>query len=187
MLCEILPKATIINADGTDNRQLLEEGIENTSSFVSLTNIDEENILLSMFARTVTDGKLITKINRIAYDDVINKLDLGTTICPKNITAENIVQFVRSMGNSMGSSNIETMHRILNGKAEALEFRINENSPIANKPLYSLNISKNTLVACIHRNGKILIPRGSDMMMPDDTVVIVTTATGVNDITDILD
>ena len=187
VLCEILPKATIINADGTDNRQLLEEGIENTSSFVSLTNIDEENILLSMFARTVTDGKLITKINRIAYDDVINKLDLGTTICPKNITAENIVQFVRAMGNSMGSSNIETMHRILNGKAEALEFRINENSPIANKPLYSLNISKNTLVACIHRNGKILIPRGSDMMMPDDTVVIVTTATGVNDITDILD
>lgn len=186
-LCELLPKATIIHADGTDNRQLLEEGIENTSSFVSLTNIDEENILLSMFARTVTDGKLITKINRIAYDDVISKLDLGTTICPKSITAENIVQFVRSMGNSMGSSNIETMHRILNGKAEALEFRINENSPIANKPLYSLNISKNTLVACIHRNGKIIIPRGSDMMMHNDTVVIVTTTTGVNDITDILD
>ena len=87
----------------------------------------------------------------------------------------------------MGSSNIETMHRILNGKAEALEFRINENSPIANKPLFSLNISNNTLVACIHRNGKIIIPRGNDMMMHNDTVVIVTTATGVNDITDILD
>lgn len=186
-LCEILPKATIIHADGTDNRQLLEEGIENTSSFVSLTNIDEENILLSMFARTVTDGKLITKINKIAYDDVISKLDLGTTICPKNITAENIVQFVRSMGNSMGSSNIETMHRILNGKAEALEFRIKENSHIANKSLFSLNISKNTLVACIHRNGKIIIPRGSDMMLPNDTVIIVTTEKGVNDITDILD
>ena len=186
-LCEILPKATIIHADGTDNRQLLEEGIENTSSFVSLTNIDEENILLSMFARTVTDGKLITKINKIAYDDVISKLDLGTTICPKNITAENIVQFVRSMGNSMGSSNIETMHRLLNGKAEALEFRIKENSHIANKSLFSLNISKNTLVACIHRNGKIIIPRGSDMMLPNDTVIIVTTEKGVNDITDILD
>lgn len=185
-LCELLPKATIIHADGTDNRQLLEEGIEHTSSFVSLTNIDEENILLSMFAQTVTDGKLITKINRIAYDDVINRLDLGTTICPKNITAENIVRFVRSKRNSMGS-NIETMHRILNGKAEALEFRINENSPVANIPLHSLNVSKSALVACIHRNGKIIIPRGSDVMMSNDTVIVVTTASGVNDITDILD
>lgn len=185
-LCELLPQATIIHADGTDNRQLLEEGIEHTSSFVSLTNIDEENILLSMFARTVTDGKLITKINRIAYDDVINKLDLGTTICPKNITAENIVRFVRSKRNSMGS-NIETMHRILNGKAEALEFRINENSPVANIPLHSLNVSKSALVACIHRNGKIIIPRGSDAMQSNDTVIVVTTAAGVNDITDILD
>ena len=144
-LCNLLPKATIINADGTDNRQLLEEGLANASSFVSLTNIDEENILLSMFAKTITNGKLITKINRIAYDDVINGLDLGTTICPKNITAEYIVQFVRAKKNSMGS-NIETMHRILNGKAEALEFRIRENSPIANIALQNLSINKNAII-----------------------------------------
>ncbi len=184
-LCELLPKATIINADGTDNKQLLEEGIEHASSFVSLTNIDEENILLSMFAKTVTDGKLITKINRIAYDNVISGLDLGTTICSKNITAENIVQFVRAMKNSMGS-NIETMHRILNGKAEALEFRIKNNSPVADTPLSALNIAKNALIACINRNGKILIPRGSDIMMPIDTVIVVTTESGLKDISDIL-
>ncbi len=184
-LCEILPKATIINADGTDNNQLLEEGIEHTSSFVSLTNIDEENILLSMFAKTVTKGKLITKINRIAYDNVISGLDLGTTICPKNITAENIVQFVRAKKNSMGS-NIETMHRILNGKAEALEFRIKENSPVANIPLQSLKLSKNALVACINRNGSIIIPRGNDVMLANDTVVVVTTESGFKDISDIV-
>lgn len=184
-LCDILPKATVINTDGTDNKQLLEAGIEHTSSFVSLTNIDEENILLSMFAKTVTNGKLITKINRIAYDNVISGLDLGTTICPKNITAENIVQFVRAKKNSMGS-NIETMHRILNGKAEALEFRIKENSPVANIPLQSLKLSKNALVACINRNGSVIIPRGNDVMMPNDTVVVVTTESGFKDISDIV-
>ncbi len=183
-LCELLPDATIINADGTDNNQLLEDGIEHTSSFVSLTNIDEENILLSMFAKTVTKGKLITKINRIAYDNVISGLDLGTTICPKNITAEYIVQFVRAKKNSMGS-NIETMHRILNGKAEALEFRIKENSPAANIPLQKLGI-KNALVACITRNGNVIIPHGNDVMMPNDTVIVVTTKTGLKDISDII-
>jgi len=132
-LAELLPKATVINADGTDNRVLLEEGIEFAESFVALTNIDEENILLSLFAKSKTNGKLITKINRIAYDEVISNLDLDTTIYPKNITAEYIVRFVRAKNNASGS-NIETMHSILDGKAEAIEFKINENSPVAGIP-----------------------------------------------------
>lgn len=184
-LCELLPRATIINTDGTDNRHLLEAGIEQATSFVSLTNIDEENILLSMFAKTVTNGKLITKINRIAYDNVISGLDLGTTICPKNITAENIVKFVRSKKNSR-SSNIETMHRILSGKAEALEFRINETPKITGVPLSELNIRNTVLVACINRNGTIIIPRGNDTMEPGDTVIIVTTTPGLKDISNII-
>ncbi len=185
-LCELLPKATIINADGTNNRQLLESGIEYASSFVSLTNIDEENILLSMFAKTVTNGKLITKINRIAYDNVISGLHLGTTICPKNITAEFIVQYVRAKKNSLGS-NIETMHKIINGKAEAIEFRIKDNSPVASIPICDLNIKNNILIACINRNGQIIMPRGNDDMKSGDTVIIVTTNAGLKDISDILD
>lgn len=124
-LCQKLPKAVIVNGDGSDSSVLLEEGIESAESFVALTNIDEENILISLYARSRTKGKIITKINRIAFDDVINGLDLDTTICPKNITAENIVKFVRAKNNSIGS-NIETMHMILGDKAEALEFRIRE-------------------------------------------------------------
>lgn len=185
ILCELLPKATIINADGTDNRVLLEEGIEFAESFVSLTNIDEENILLSLFAKTKTNGKLVTKINRIAYDNVINSLDLDTTIYPKNITAEYIVRFVRARNNSIGS-NIETMHHILDGKAEALEFRIMDNSPVAGIPLVELNIKDNTLIACINRNGRIISPRGQDKILPGDTVIVVTTHTGFDDISDIL-
>ena len=183
-LCELLPKATIINGDGTDNNLLLEEGIGRTTSFVALTNIDEENILLSMFAKTMSDGKIVTKINRIAYDNVISGLDLGTTIYPKNITAEHIVRFVRAIKNSMGS-NIETMHMMLGGKAEALEFRIAQSSPLINIPLQDLNIKNGVLIACIHRKGRVIIPRGQDCILPGDTVVVITTLKGLGDIKDI--
>lgn len=184
-LCKLLPKAAIINGDGSQNRVLLEEGLEYCDSFVSLTNIDEENILLSLYAKSKSKGKVITKINRISYDEVIGSLDLDTTIYPKDITAEYIVRFVRAKNNSIGS-NIETMHMILDGKAEALEFRIKENSPISNKPIEKLNLKNNILIACINRGGKITIPKGQDIILPGDTVIVVTTNTGYKDIRDIL-
>ena len=185
-LCQKFPKATIVNGDGTDNKLLLEEGIEYAESFVALTNIDEENILLSLFAKSKNVGKLVTKINRIAYDEVISNLALDTTIYPKNITAEYIVRFVRAMKNSIGS-NIETMHYILDGKAEALEFRINEASPISNIPIQNLKLKKNIIIASITHNGKVIIPRGQDIIHPGDSVIIVTTNTGFKDISDILE
>ena len=184
-LCDLLPKASIINADGTENLVLTEEGLERAESFVALTNIDEENVLLSLFAKTKMHGKIVTKINRIAYDDVISGLDLDTVIYPKNITADYIVRFVRAKMNSMGS-NIETMHLILDGKAEALEFYIRDNSPVANIPLESLQLKDNTRIACINRKGKIITPHGKDTIKPKDTVIIVTTHKGTQDISDIL-
>lgn len=184
-LAELLPKATIINADGTENRILLEEGVEFCESFVSLTNIDEENILLSLFAKSKTKGKLITKINRIAYDEVITNLDLDTTIYPKNITAEYIVRFVRAKNNASGS-NIETMHSILDDKAEAIEFKIKDNSPVAGIPLEKLQLKEHILIACITRGQDVIIPRGRDMMLSGDSVIVVTKNSGFDDITDIL-
>lgn len=181
----VLPKATIIHGDGTKKNILMEESVEHTGAFVSLTNIDEENILLSLFVKSMTNGKVITKINRIAYDRVISNLDIGTIIYPKNITAEYIVRFVRAKNNSIGS-NIETMHFILEGKVEALEFRIKENSPISDKPIESINLKSNILIACINRNGNIIIPRGKDMIQAGDTVIVVTTNSGYKDISDIL-
>ena len=184
-LCRRLPKAAIINGDGSQNRVLLEEGLEYTDSFVSLTNIDEENILLSLYAKSKSKAKVVTKINRISYDEVIANLDLDTTVYPKDITAEYIIRFVRAKNNSIGS-NIETMHLILDGKAEALEFRIKENSPISGKPIEKLNLKPNILIACITRGGKIIIPKGRDIILPGDTVIVVTTNTGYKDIRDIL-
>lgn len=185
-LYELIPKATIINENGTKKSVLMEEGIENAQAFIALTNIDEENIMLSLFARSKTDGKLVTKINSIDYDEVINRLNLDTVIHPKNITAEHIVKFVRSKSSAIGS-NIETMHRILEGKAEAIEFGIGENSPVSGTSLEKLNIKSDVLVACINRKGTIIIPRGRDVIMPGDTVIIITTRTGFKDVSDILE
>ncbi len=184
-LAELLPDATIINADATDNRVLLEENIENTEAFVSLTNMDEENILLSLFAKSKSKAKLVTKINKISYDKVIDSLDLDTVIYPKNITAEYIVRFVRALKNSIGS-NVETMHKILDGKAEALEFKICENSPVSNVAIENLSLKDNVLIASINRNSKILTPRGKDTILKGDTVIVITTQTGYKDISDIL-
>ena len=184
-LCQLLPRTDIIHGDGTEKRLLMEVGLANAESFVSLTNIDEENIMLSLFAQTKTDGKIVTKVNRIEYDDVIANLDLGSVIYPKNITAEYIIRFVRAKKNSFGS-NIETMHYILDGKAEALEFRIREDSPVLGHTLESLKLKPNILIACIHRGNQIIIPRGRDSMMKGDTVIIVTTNSGYKDISDIL-
>ncbi len=185
-LCVALPNATIINADGTERSVLEEEGIKNAEAFVALTNIDEENIMLSLFAKHEMDGKVVTKVNRVSYDDIIQGLELDTVIYPKDITAEYILRFVRAKQNSL-DCDIETMHLILDGKAEALEFSIRENSSITNVPLEKLPIKENVRIACINRNGKIIIPKGQDKILPGDTIVVITTSRGFKESSDIIE
>ena len=185
-LSELLPKAMIIHGDGTDEQLLLEEGIRQTEALASLTGFDEENIMLSLYASSQSKAKLITKVNKIAFENVINSLNLGSLIQPKMLTAEIILQYVRAMQNSMGSSNIETLYKIAADKAEALEFRVKEGSPILGIPLEKLKLIDNLLVACINRGGTIITPRGKDTVEAGDTVIVVTTHTGLNDLTDIL-
>ena len=180
-----LPKAIIINGDGTDEELLREEGIESVESFVPLTGIDEENILLTLYARQVSDTKVITKINRINFKNVINSLDLGSVVYPKYITSEAIIAYVWAKQNSM-NSNIETLYHLFDQQVEAIEFRVDEASNITGIPLMDLNLKKDLLVASISRNSSILIPSGRDTIEVGDTVMIVTTHTGFNDIQDIL-
>lgn len=185
-LCELLPKATVVYGDGTDKELLLEEGLKRYESLAALTNIDEENILLSLYGKKVGNMKAVTKINRITFDEVIRDMDLDTVVHPKHITSEHIIRYVRSMKNSIGS-NVETLHKIIDGKAEALEFVIRDHSRATGKPLLDLKIKKGILVACITRRGKVIIPRGSDQMQAGDTVIVVTHHSGLNDIEDILE
>lgn len=182
----LLPKAIIINGDGTDQDLLKEEGIEYVESFVPLTGIDEENILLTLHARQVSNAKVITKINRITFKDVISRLDLGSVVYPRYITSEAIIAYVRAKKNSM-NSNIETLYHMFDHRVEALEFRVDEESAVTNTPLTDLSLKKDLLISFINRNGSIIIPSGQDSIHVGDTVMIVTTHTGFNDLLDILE
>lgn len=181
----LLPKAIIINGDGTDEALLKEEGIETCQSFVSLTGIDEENILLSLHAKNYSNAKAVTKINRNTFVSTIDKLDLGSVIYPKYITSEAIIAYVRAKKNSM-NSNIETLYHLFNSRVEAIEFRIEKKSPVTGYTLSSLSLKDNLLICFINRNGQIIIPSGQDCIKVGDTVMIVTSHTGFNNIEDIL-
>lgn len=184
-LSESLPAAHIIHGDGVDESLLLSEGIENAQSVVSLTNMDEENLLISLFAKKHSKAKIIAKVNRITFNDIIDDLDIGSVIYPKYLTAYTILKYVRAAQNAQGS-NVETLYKILNNHAEALEFVIRENSPVVGVTLSQLNTKDNLLLCCINRKGHIIIPRGQDTIQVGDTVMVVTTHPGLGDIRDIL-
>ena len=185
-LSELLPKACIINGDATNKDVLVEEGIESCESFIALTGIDEANLFLSMYAKSVSKAKkIITKINRISFDDMISTFQAGSIIAPKNITSDYILQHVRVMQNSIGS-NVETLYKLMDGKVEALEFLIRDESVITGKPLMEVKLKRNVLIGCINRGGAIIIPNGQSTIQVGDTVIVVTTHTGLGDIRDIL-
>jgi trk system potassium uptake protein TrkA len=185
-LCEQLPKAMIIHGDGTDQELLAEEGLAQAEGFAALTDMDEENIMLSLYAKSMSKAKKITKVNSSTYNGVLDSLDIGSILQPKNLTAESILQYVRAMQNSIGS-NVETLYRLVDGRAEALEFNIREDKEITDIPLLSLQLKSDLLVCAIYRNGKILIPKGQDCLKAGDSVVIITTSCGqLKDIRDIL-
>ena len=184
-LSELLPQAMVIWGDGTDRDLLQETGLPQAGAFVALTNLDEENIMLSLYVKSISKAKLITKVHRIAYDKIIGQLDLGSIIYPKFITAEIIIKYVRAMQNTIGS-NIETLYRMNNDRVEALEFLVKEDSPVLGIPLLELQLKPNLLISCINHRGNVVIPRGQSVIQAGDSVVIVTTMTGLHDIKDIL-
>ena len=184
-LCVKFPEVKVIQGDASDQALLLEEGIQTTGAFVALTGLDEENILLSLFAKSQGASKVVTKINRIAFDDVIKHLDLDSTIYPKNITADGILRYVRAMRNSEGS-NMESLYSIIPGKVEASEYTVGEGSPVTEIPLMKMEKKPDILIAAIIRGGQVMIPRGSDMILPGDSVVVVSRAKAIDDIGDIL-
>ena len=184
-LCTNWPKVDVIYGNLSDRELLQEEGIKKADAFVALSDLDEENILLSLFAQEFCKGKLITKISHADYDSVINRLELETVICPVNITSDSILRFVRATRNAKGS-NMETLYNLIPGEVEAAEFIIKEKSPISNKPLSQLKFKKGVLIASISRGEEIITPRGQDMILPGDAVVIVSKRLGLEDITDIL-
>lgn len=188
-VCEALssdfPDVTIIHGNAGDQDTLIEEGIKKTDAFIAMTTLDEENILISLFAKSVGEGKVVTKIDRPDFSGVINHLELDTIIYPKNITSDVIARYVRAMKNSRGS-NVETLYNIVSGKIEAAEFIVREESDLTGKTLAELEFKDNMLIAAILRHKKVIIPRGSDKIAVGDKVIIVSGAGALHDVTDIL-
>ena len=168
-LTEMLPKALVICGDATDKELLIEEGLKTVGAFASMTNFDEENIMLTLFAKSLSKAKLFTKVHRISYDEIIESLGVGSVIYPKYITAEEIIKYVRAMKNSIGS-NIETLYRLNDNRVEALEFQIREDSPVVGIPLKELNLKKNMIIGCITHKGKVEMPTGNSVIKVNDMV-----------------
>ena len=184
-LSETLPNAVIINGDGAGQELLNEEGLSSMDAFISLTGMDEENILISFYAAAQNVPKVISKVNRDEFMYLAEKIGLDCTISPKNIISDILVRYARALENSLGS-NVETLYQIMDGKAEALEFNIVADSAVTEIPLKDMKLKPNTIIAGIMRGRKIIIPSGDDIILPEDKVVIITSGYKLNDISDIL-
>ena len=183
--CEKIPQAMIIHGNGVQQELLLEEGLRSMDAFVALTGMDEENILISIYAAANCVPTVISKVNRSELATMGARLGLDCIVSPKNITADIFVRYARALENSVGS-NVETLYKIMDGKAEALEFRIQPDSSITEIQLKDLKIKKNILIAGIIRGKKIIIPGGDDVILGDDKVIVVSRDHKLNDIEDIL-
>ena len=184
-LCEMLPDATVICGDGTQQELLLEEGLQSMDAFVALTGMDEQNILLAFFAAANRVHKVIPKVNRKALGDLAQQLGLDCIVSPRETIANILVQHARALENSMGS-NVETLYRLMDDGAEALEFNVKDDPRLVNIPLKTLQLKRQVLVAGINRGREALIPTGDDVILPGDKVVVITAAGKLNDLSDIL-
>lgn len=181
----LLPKATVICGDGSRAEVLEEEGLLKTKAFIPLTGIDEENIVMALHAKQKTNATVVTKINRITFTEALDNLDIGSLFYPKYIVAESIVAYVRALCATKGS-NIEALYHLFDNRAEAIEFHVTAASGVTDRPLKELSLKDNLLITCINRAEQIIIPGGNDCIKEGDSVVILTTNTGLKDIGDIL-
>ncbi len=186
-LCEALPGISVINGDATDHDLLIEEGIRNADALIALTGVDEENIIMGLFAKRQGVHKIIAKVNEDSRAQMVEGLGIDSIVSAKTATADAIFSYVRARQNSISSANVEAMYRLVEDKVEALEFYVKESTSYTNIPFKELKTKKNALIACLGRNRQIIIPNGNDSIQVGDTVVIVTSSKKVQDITDILE
>jgi trk system potassium uptake protein TrkA len=185
-LAESLPRVTVIHGNGTQHDLLLEEGIEAMDAFVALTDIDEENMVVSMFANKMNVRKTITQIKSDDLYGMLDELGIKNNVSPKDIVANRIISYIRAIANTRGS-NVLTLYRLVNNQVEALEFLAKKQERIYDKPLKDLKIKENCLIACIIRQNDVIIPNGNDCIKLGDNVIVVTTHKNFDDLTDIFE
>lgn len=185
-LCELLPKAMIIHGDAADQDLLLEEGIQSADALVALTGMDEENIIMVLYAKMQGVDKIIAKINSETRAQMVEELGIDSAVSAKSAAANAILNYVKARMNSYSNANVETMYRLVNGRVEAQEYIIKQECEYTNIPLKDLPTKPNHLIACIGRNRKVIIPNGNDHLEVGDSVIIVTKEHTVRELKDIL-
>lgn len=185
-LAEDLPYVTVTCGNGTQHDLLVEEGIEAMDAFVALTDVDEENIIVSMFANKKHVKKTITQIESDDLFGMLDELGIDNNVSPKQVVASRIISYARALANSRGS-NVLTLYQLVYNQVEALEFAAKKQARIYDKPLKDLTIKKNCLIACIIRNNEVIIPNGDSEIRLGDNVVVVTTHKNFDDLTDVFE
>lgn len=184
-LSESLPEVNVIYGDGTDQELLEQEGLTQMDAFVALSDRDEENLMTGLFAVRQGVPKVIVKNNRVAYAEIISAMGLDSIVSPKSITCAHILRYVRAREN-VGGTKVERLYRLVDGKAEALEFVPKASDPYIGIPLRDLNIRRGTLVAVIVRQGRVIVPFGNDHIEAGDSVVIIACESGINDLNEVI-
>ena len=183
--CNSLPGAVVICGDGAEPELLLEEGLASADAFVALTGMDEENILLSFFANAQKVPKVISKVNRTELAAMAEKLGLDSMVSPKKMISDVLTSYARALQNSLGS-NVETLYKIMDGKAEALEFNVQHDFRLIEVPLKEMKLKNNILIAGIVRGRKTIIPAGNDVIRAGDRVIVISTEHRLHDLSDII-
>ena len=184
LVSEMMPRTTVICGDGTDQELLESERMSAADAFVALTDRDEDNLILSLYAMQQGMHKVVTKCNRQNYTGIARAVGLDSVISPKLITAAQILQLVRGMQNSQGSV-MNTLYRIADGRTEAMEFTVGPSTRHLNVPLRDLHLHKGILIAVIMRDGEIIIPEGSSCIQEGDSVIIISRDRPIQDLNDI--
>lgn len=186
-LSELLPEATIILGDGTNEELLHEENLNMADAFVTLTGLDEENIILSLYAKSQGVPKIVTKVNQHTYKNMVGGLGLETVISPKDVITNHILTYARGLENSTGSTDIESLYLLVKNRVEAVEFIVHDDLPFLNVPFKDLRIKPNVLVASLVRGGQVIIPDGNSSIQKGDKVIIVSLEAGLIDLSEILE
>ncbi len=175
-LSELLPRASIIQGDGSDLELLTDQGIGDADALVTLTGLDELNMIVSLYGRSTGVRQVITKVGHVDSRPILDSLNLGSVICPKDLCSNTIVRYVRAMQNQQGAA--VSVHAIADGQVEAMEFLVDEFSPNCGIPLKNLKPRANVLIATITRAGRTMIANGDSQFRRGDTVVAVTSGRG---------
>ena len=184
-LCDLLPDAHIVYGDATRSDVLLEEGLCTSDAFVALTGEAGDNIVTSLYARQCGVGKIVAKVNRDHFADILEGSGLDSIVSARELIAEQLARYVRAMSNSAGSS-METLYRLADGRVEAIEFRVGENAACVGKPLRELKLKANTLIAAVIRGSKSILPDGGTVIQPGDHAIVVSAAGKLQTLDDIV-